>query len=235
MLLREMGQKSPVRIFEKSIHGGLGKGNIGAFMARAGVGKTACLVYLALDEMVRGNKVLHFGVEKSVNKIRAWYNEIANHLVEFFHLTDIAELHELIEKNLIIMSYVNHSFTPDKMKAGIQNAVNQGKFMPQMVIVDGFDFENATREEVEILKKIAQEFNLEVWFAARIHRENAIFKGHIPAPYDQFEDQLSVIVLLEPIQDAIFMKLLKDHNNPDLANLHLKLDPKSLLIKHRYT
>jgi len=235
MLLREMGQKSPVRIFEKSIHGGLGKGNIGSFMARAGVGKTACLVYLALDDMVRGNKVLHFGVEKSVNKIRDWYNEIANHLVESFHLTDIDALHELIEKNLIIMSYVNHSFTPDKMKAGIQNAVNQGKFKPQMVMVDGFDFEKAAREEVETFKTIAQEFNLEMWFSAKIHRENPIFKDHIPVPYDQVEDLFSVIVLLEPIQDAIFMKLLKDHNNTDLANLHLKLDPKSLLIKHRYT
>ena len=104
MLLSEMGQKSPVRIFEKSIHGGLGKGNIGAFMARAGVGKTACLVYLALDDMVRGNKVLHFGVEKNVDKIRAWYNEIANHLGESFHLTDMDRLQEVIEKNLISLS-----------------------------------------------------------------------------------------------------------------------------------
>lgn len=236
MLLSEMGQKSPMRILEKSIHGGLGKGNLGVFMARAGVGKTACLVYLALDDIIRGNKVLHFGVEKGVEKIRVWYQEIAGNLVESFHLSNGSELAELIEKNLIIMSYINHSFTPEKMKFGIQNAINQGGFKPQKVIVDGFDFEKAARAEVELLKNIAREFDLEVWFSARIHRENQVLnEGGIPAPYDQFEDRLSVIVLLEPVQDAIFMKLLKDHDNPDLANLHVKLDPKSLLIKYKYT
>ena len=80
MLLREMGQKSPVRIFEKSIHGGLGKGNIGAFMGRAGVGKTACLVYLALDDMVRGNKVLH--IDPSIAPVQIGVFPLVNKLNE---------------------------------------------------------------------------------------------------------------------------------------------------------
>ncbi len=236
MLLREMEQRSPVRIFEKSIHGGLGKGNVGIFIARAGVGKTACLVYIALDDIVRGNKVLHFGVEKNADKIKIWYNQIANNLIDSFHLTNGNELMKKIDENLIIMSYLNSSFSPEKMDSGIHNIVKQGEFIPEAIIVDGFDFESATREEINALKEIAQRFSLEMWFSGRIHRENQIFNQRgVPTPYDNFEDLLSVIVVLEPIHEAIFLKLLKDHDNPDLANLHVKLDPKSLLVKTRYT
>ncbi|MEW5910693.1 MAG: hypothetical protein AB1659_12895, partial [Thermodesulfobacteriota bacterium] len=167
MILSEMEQKSPFRIFEKSIRGGLGKGNIGIFMARAGVGKTACLVYLSLDDIVRGNKVLHFGVEKSVDKVRVWYDEITSNLVESFHLDSANELREKIEKNLIVMSYMNHTFSADKMRSAIQTILQQGGFTPQVVIVDGFDFEHATRDEVESFKKIAEEFSVEIWFSAR--------------------------------------------------------------------
>ena len=236
MILSEMEKKSPFRIFEKSIHGGLGKGNIGVFMARAGVGKTACLVYLSLDDIVRGNKVLHFGVEKSVEKVKAWYNEIASNLAETFQLSDSNELREKIEKNLIIMSYVNHSFSAEKMKSAIQTTLSQGGFSPQVVIVDGFDFENATRAEVDSFKEIAEEFEIEMWFSARTHREGQVLNEHgIPAPYDQFEGQLSVVVALDPVQDAIFLRLLKDHDNLNPSALHVKLDPRTLLVKPRYT
>ncbi len=236
MLLSEMEQKSPVRILEKSTHGGVGKGNLGVFLSRPGVGKTACLVYIALDEIIRGNKVIHFGVEKTVEKVNVWYNEMSKNLVESFQLSNASELREKIEKNLIIMSYLNNSFCSEKMKSGLENAVQQGKFNPQVVIIDGFDFEKpGLVEEVVTFKRIAEEFGVEMWFSGKIHRENMrVNERNIPCPYDQFEDQLSVIVLLDPVQEAIFLRLLKDHDNP-VANLHIKLDPKSLLVKPRYT
>ncbi|MEW5803294.1 MAG: hypothetical protein AB1847_14450 [bacterium] len=236
MILSEMERKSPFRIFEKSIHGGLGKGNIGIFMARAGVGKTACLVYLALDDIVKGNKVLHFGVEKSVEKVSLWYDEIASNLASTFQLSDISELRKKVEQNLIIMSYLNRTFSVEKMRSAIQTALTQGGFAPQVVIVDGFDFEHATKAEVESFKQIAEEFGVEMWFSARTHREGQILNEHgIPAPYDQFEEQLSVVVSLNPVQDAIFLMLLKDHDNTNPSALHVKLDPRTLLVKPRYT
>ena len=36
---KEVNEHSPLRILEASIHGGLGQGNLGVVMARAGVGK----------------------------------------------------------------------------------------------------------------------------------------------------------------------------------------------------
>ncbi len=59
MLKTELIQRSPIRVLEKSIHGGLKKGELGVFTARKGVGKTACLAHVALDDLLRGNNVLH--------------------------------------------------------------------------------------------------------------------------------------------------------------------------------
>jgi len=47
MLRKELNERSPVRLLEASIHGGLGAGNIGVIIARHGVGKTAFVRGLA--------------------------------------------------------------------------------------------------------------------------------------------------------------------------------------------
>ena len=46
---KEINERSPMRVLEQSIHGGLGRGNLGVVVARHGVGKTAFLVGVALD------------------------------------------------------------------------------------------------------------------------------------------------------------------------------------------
>ena len=59
MYRKELNERSPLRLFEHSIHGGLGRGNVGVVVARHGIGKTAFLVGIALDDAMRGRKVLH--------------------------------------------------------------------------------------------------------------------------------------------------------------------------------
>ena len=43
---------SPLKLLEMSVNKALGKGNLGVLMARAGVGKTACLIHIAFDMSV---------------------------------------------------------------------------------------------------------------------------------------------------------------------------------------
>ena len=49
MYRKFLNARSPLRLLEKGLHGGLGKGNLGLVLAGHGVGKTACLVGIALD------------------------------------------------------------------------------------------------------------------------------------------------------------------------------------------
>jgi len=50
--------RSPVRLLEKSLHGGLGDGNLGVVLAGHGVGKSSFLVGVGIDELLRGGTVL---------------------------------------------------------------------------------------------------------------------------------------------------------------------------------
>ena len=47
----------------------LPQGGFGAVLARAGVGKTALLVQLALNTMLRDKNVLHISLNDPVNKV----------------------------------------------------------------------------------------------------------------------------------------------------------------------
>ena len=76
MLLKELTERSPMRIFENSIHGGLGAGNLGVVVARHGMGKTAFLVDIALDDLMRGRKVLHVTIGRTIEHVREYYEEI---------------------------------------------------------------------------------------------------------------------------------------------------------------
>ena len=69
MPLNKMIQRSPVRIFEKVIGGGLGAGNMGVVLSRRGVGKTGFLIGLAVDNLLQGKKVLYISTKESVDHI----------------------------------------------------------------------------------------------------------------------------------------------------------------------
>ena len=66
--------RSPLRLLEKGLHGGLGKGNLGLVLAGHGVGKTPFLVCVALDDLLRGESVLHVSLEHTVAHTRAYYD-----------------------------------------------------------------------------------------------------------------------------------------------------------------
>ena len=86
MYRKEVNEQSPLRILEQSTHGGLGRGNLGVVMARAGVGKTAFLVHIALDDMMRerkiGFKCLTMDIDTTTSSGRLIYSIFAG-LAEF--------------------------------------------------------------------------------------------------------------------------------------------------------
>ena len=51
MYRKFLNARSPLRLLERGLHGGLGPGNVGVVLAGHGVGKTSFLVCVALDEL----------------------------------------------------------------------------------------------------------------------------------------------------------------------------------------
>jgi hypothetical protein len=210
MLKQEFTLKNPMRVLQKATQGGLGKGNLGVFMARAGVGKTACLIHVALDSLFKNQKVAHVGIGESIEAIQVWYNEILSDLCASFNIQD-----------------------PHKIGEDLEDLSRDGGFFPEVLLIDGFDFtkEDSAWDTLAAFEHVAKERALEIWFSARTHRGSKIINERgIPAPCHEVDDLFSVIIFLDPQPDAIHLKLLKDHKKPLRQELSIRLNPNTLLL-----
>ncbi|HDQ45657.1 MAG TPA: hypothetical protein ENN17_09220 [bacterium] len=235
MLKEELVKRSPVRVLEKTIHGGVGKGNLGVITARKGVGKTACLAHLAIDTLLRDGKVLHISFADDPHHVESWYRHIFDELADSYKLENAFDVFENVIPNRLIIHFKQLDITFDQIRSHIQQVEGGIGFRPDMIIVDGRDFEVMTEETLSGWKEFAANQDAAAWFAAVLHRHNLqLDEKGIPAPVNRLSDLFSVIIMLEPRPDYIEMKLLKDHDNTASDKLHLKLDPRTLLIcNHR--
>jgi len=223
---------SLLKILEKSSRKGLGRGNLGVLVARAGVGKTACLVHIAMDKLLRNEKLVHASLQDSPEKVTSYYNVIFSELVKALKLTNPADIKTRIDKNRMILAYLNQSFDLRRIKENLKNLSEKVGFVPDTIIVDGLDFSKAGVEMFEGFKRLAQEFQLEVWFSALSKGTPGEAKPQaIPAPADKFDSFFSIVIELQPTQSAVELRLLKDHENPALLDEKVLLDPKTFLAR----
>jgi hypothetical protein len=227
---KDLNERSPLRLLEKSIHGGLGRGNIGVVAARHGLGKSAVLVGIALDDLMRGRKVLHVALDERFDKIRAYYDEIFMDLARSGNLQDINTERREIEQYRNIHTYVRNSFSIAKLREAITFLNTYMDFYPAALILEGYRFEQATKEDMDELRKIAREIDGELWMSAVTHRDSKVNERGIPEPVAHLEDSIDVILSMEQGDKSVTLRLLKDHSNPDVSQSHVALDPTTLLL-----
>lgn len=239
MYRKDVSERSPMRVFENSIHGGLGRGNLGVVASRAGVGKTTLLVQIAIDDLIRERRVLHISHEHAVDHVRAYYDEIFHEIAEQCKLENVEQERIKVERRRLIYSHVGFVKAGPVSHRGGQSSMRKirdtvtfardvAHFEPDVIIVDGFDFNRATEEGVKDLLALARELEVEVWASATTQVYG--LPKEMPAPLDKFLHLISVLVYLEPQHDVVHLRLLKDHENPELASLHLRLDPHSMRV-----
>ena len=225
---------SPLKLLEKSSRKELGPGNLGVLMAGAGVGKTACLIHIAFDKLFRQEKLVHVSLEEGPEKVTSYYNVIYYDLVKALGLSDDYEYRLLIDKNRMILAYMNQSFRTDRLRANLRNLAENLAFKPDALMVDGVDFEATQRGLIDELKGLAGEFEVEIWFSALTHRHiTDVNERGIPYPCHELDDLFSLIIQLQPEPSGIFLRLLKDHDNPTLPDTRVRLDPNTFLLSER--
>src|SRR5213075_57015 len=194
MYSKELSERNPLRLFEHSIHGGLGRGNIGVVVARHGIGKTAFLVGIALDHAMRGRTTLHVSLDKTVYHLRAFYVENSMDLAHSAHLEDLASERLEMERNRIIHTYAGKSFTIPKLRHSINFLKEYAHFDPACLIVQGFEFDRATLEDIESFRQLARDFDVELWMSAVTHRGAPSDEQGVPEPLAKLAAGISVIV-----------------------------------------
>lgn len=227
---KDLNERSPLRLLEKSIHGGLGRGNIGVVAARRGLGKSAVLVGIALDDLMRCRKVLHVALDERFEKIQDYYDEIFMDLARTGNLQDINTERREVERYRNIHTYIGNCFSIAKLREAITFLNTYMDFYPAALIIEGYRFEQATEENMAELREIAREIDGELWMSAVTHRESKKNERGIPEPVAHLENSIDVILALEQGDQSVTLRLLKDHNNPDVSPSHVALDPTTLLL-----
>ncbi|MCF8128804.1 MAG: hypothetical protein K9N10_09830 [Deltaproteobacteria bacterium] len=221
---------SPLKILEQTSRRGLGPGNLGVLIARAGVGKTACLIHIALDRIFRGEKLIHVSLEEGPEKVTAYYNVIYFDLLKALNLNDDDEYRMRIDRNRMILAYLNQSFDLERLDANLKNLAERLDFRPNTLIIDGLDFEKAGRDMLEGLRKTGRAIGAEIWLSALSHRHiTETNERGVPQPCAAVDDLLSIIIQLVPEPSGVFLKLLKDHDQSGDPDASVKLDPNTFL------
>jgi archaellum biogenesis ATPase FlaH len=240
MYRKEVNERSPMRVFEKSMHGGLGRGNVGLVVSKHGVGKTPVLVQIALDDLLRDRKVLHISHEHAVDHVRAYYDEIFHDLAVTSKLEGPEAVKLDVERHRLIYSLMTQAMNaPMSLRGGhssiakiletVAFARDVAHFEPDVIIIDGFDFVHATDDAVKELASLAKQLDVELWFSGHIG-PGVVPVGALPPPLEDHAQHVNVIVYLQPERDVVRLRLLKDHDSQDLADLHLRLDPHTMRV-----
>lgn len=221
---------SPLKVLEGSTYKGLGKGNLGVLMARAGVGKTSCLIHIAFDKLFRDEKLVHVSLKDAPEKVSSYYSVIFSDLVKALSIANEYEVRSLLDKNRIILAYLKESFDLNRLRKNLRNLVQEVDFIPDTLIVDGIDFAETSRDIFEGFKTIAEEFDLEVWFSALSHRHiTEVNERGIPFPCNKLDDFFSLIMQLYATRSGVFLRLLKDHDSEAIPDAMVRLDPDNFL------
>jgi KaiC/GvpD/RAD55 family RecA-like ATPase len=231
MLKEELIAKSPVRLLEKSIEGGLKAGNIGVIASRKGIGKTSVLVQIALDKLLQGEKVIHVSFTSHASYVISWYENIFGELARRRNLEKFGEIKDALVKNRVIMNFAQEAVTIEQILHSLGAMIHEGGFKASTLIVDGYDFSKASAERLTKVKTFAAESGLEVWYSATLAGEEPqLDKNNVPVLLREYLDSISVLILLEPKAEYIHFTVVKDHGRMNPQDLKLKLDAKTLLI-----
>lgn len=232
MLRKDIVLKNPLSLLGHETDDLLPAGGFGAILAYAGVGKTALMVQLALNAILRNKNVLHISLNEPVNKVALWYEEVFRNISKSYELHPMGEVWETILTHRFIMTFQAEGFSVPRLKERLTDLTTQGIFFPQMMIIDGLPFDKPVNRILSDLKSLAADYRLPVWFSIRTQKDEGngtdIFSSNNEAMGDLFD----VAIKLQPEGNAVFLKAIKGGSftsgQPDLI-----LDPATLLIKDK--
>jgi hypothetical protein len=232
MLKKDLILRNPLRFMGYETEDILPEGGFGAVLARAGVGKTAFLVQLALNNLLRGKNVVHISLNESVKKVSLWYQEVLRNIASQYKAGQMDQLWETILPHRLIMTFKVEGFSVPKLEERLTDLTEQGIFFPQMILIDGLPFDEIARKSLSDLKTLAVDNSMHVWFAVRTHRHEKLGPDGMPAPFCQFTDLFEIAIQLQSVEDEIHVMALKGGTAPS-DHPSLLLDPATMLIKNR--
>ena len=230
MLKKDLILRNPLRVMGYENNDILSTGQFGVVLARAGVGKTAFLVQLSLNALLRGKNVLHISLEDPVNKVSLWYKEVFNLIADQYQVDQINQLWDSLLPHRFIMTFRVEGFSVPKLQERLADLMEQNIFTPQMIIVDGFPFNESMRQPLSEFKALVEKHQMHAWFTMRTHRHEDPGPEGKPLQLEQVWDLFEVAIQLLPEGKEIHVKAVKGGES-FAEDLDLRLDPSTMLLK----
>lgn len=228
---------SPLEHLALAVADRLKPGELGVVAARAGVGKTACLVQIALTDLLAERPVLHVALDTPVRDVQSWYDRLLEEACRrgfFPEGTTLADLRLSLERHRHIHSYLQQGFTAERLAEAVSLMAEVMDFRPHTVVVDGFPFEIARQDAVADLRRLAADRGFCLWLTALTHRhEHADPETGLPPAVAPFADTLDLVLRLAPEGAQMRLTVLRDHGQGGEEEAGLALDPASLLVTSR--
>jgi hypothetical protein len=232
MLKKDLILRNPLRVMGYENDDILNAGDFGAVLARAGVGKTAFLVQLSLNALLRDKNVLHISLEDPVNKVSLWYQEVFNLIAEQYKVDQISQIWESLLPHRFIMTFRVEGFSVPKLKERLSDLMEQNIFSPQMMIVDGLPFDESVHQALTEFKDLIKNHQMPAWFTIRTHRHDDPGPDGLPMQLAQLSDLFKIAIQLLPEGKEIHVKAVKGAESFS-EHLDLCLDPSTMLIKNK--
>lgn len=233
MEIQELNALSPLRAFDQSLGGGLGKGNLGVLVSRHGIGKTACLVHLATDKLFRNEHIIHVSFSGNVEHVINWYKEVFRQISEGRSLEDAASIYNEILANRVVMNFSQDNVPIDKVLTSLETLIRQGSFHADAIMFDGYKLTVASEEDIRKIKRFATDMHLEVWFSVSPIRPDVVYdENGVPDTILKYKKLIDVLIGLKynEATDRVIMTLVKHGDLYDVQPMRVSLDPKTMLI-----
>ncbi len=156
MPVLDVSDRSPLRSLPNAVGGALSPGDVVLAHARAGVGKSAFLVHLALERLLRGERVLHVALRDSVQGVRDAYESGLSGLTRGVRPLDRADALLAVERNRLIhvvpSGEAGRVAFVDRLQGLLDTFRDALEFAPVLVVVDGLE---PSEDDVRGLQQLA--------------------------------------------------------------------------------
>jgi replicative DNA helicase len=235
-------KETPWEVINELTDGGLGKGELGVFVAPAGIGKSWGLINIGANAIKKGQTVLHYTLELNEAYVGLRYDSvvtgIANQNLKHYQ-SQVKEDLEKLDGELIIKYYPTKTVSVLGLRGHIEKCIMQGR-KPDVVIVDYADLLRGHGQEkrhelegiYEDLRGLAGEYEIPVWTASQANRsaleEDVIGAEKIAESYGKVMVADFVISLSRKVQDKLAgtgrWHVIKNRFGPDGITLPSKMN-----------
>jgi hypothetical protein len=223
-------------VINKLADGGLAGGELGVFVAPAGIGKSWALANVGAHAVKQGKTVIHYTLELNQNYVGLRYDSIFTGIPAQelkYNIEDVEKTVNSLKGELVVKYFPTKGGTVNSLAAHIEKCRIQGK-KPDMIIVDYADLlkgqglnNREVRHELgniyEDLRGLAGELDVPIWTASQANRsainEEIIQADKIAESYSKIMIADFVISLSRKLEDKTAntgrWHLIKNRFGPD--------------------